>query len=214
MMRTTKDYRAENPEHFKKLARQLYYTRLARGDCGGCGKYPKLPDKTVCAHCNERRLAYARKIAHPLPKKTKEEKLLARRATSAKYRNKNPLLCLQRTHQNHIERRLQIFAHYGQRCACCGESRYELLTVDHVNNDGKAHRMEIGGGGKLYRWLIINNFPPGFQILCMNCNWAKSRYGECPHERERRQDHGGACEPRRWELVARQFGYADKSIGP
>jgi hypothetical protein len=32
------------------------------------------------------------------------------------------------------------------RCACCGESRFEFLTLDHVNNDGKHHRRQCGSG--------------------------------------------------------------------
>ena len=35
----------------------------------------------------------------------------------------------------------------------------------------------------LQKWIIENNFPKGFQILCHNCNVAKGLYGECPHEK-------------------------------
>ncbi len=34
----------------------------------------------------------------------------------------------------------------------------------------------------LNQWLITNNFPKGFQILCWNCNYAKGVFGECPHK--------------------------------
>ena len=79
-------------------------------------------------------------------------------------------------------------AYGGYRCACCGESHPQFLTIDHINNDGAAHRKDVnnglrrGGGKKIYTWLISNNFPAGFQILCMNCNWGKARNGGiCPH---------------------------------
>jgi hypothetical protein len=81
----------------------------------------------------------------------------------------------------------QVFEAYGgKRCACCGETEPLFLSIDHVNNDGAAHRKEIGeagrGGMKVYRWLIKNGFPPGFQVLCMNCNCGKARNnGVCPH---------------------------------
>ena len=26
-----------------------------------------------------------------------------------------------------------------------------------------------------------NNYPEGFQVLCSNCNFAKGKYGSCPH---------------------------------
>ena len=55
-----------------------------------------------------------------------------------------------------------------------------------MNNDGAKHRKEIGHGGSLmYSWLIKNNFPPGFQLLCMNCNFAKGIHGGiCPHTKD------------------------------
>jgi hypothetical protein len=30
-----------------------------------------------------------------------------------------------------------------------------------------------------------NNFPPGFRVLCRNCNGARGFYGYCPHESQR-----------------------------
>lgn len=106
------------------------------------------------------------------------------------------------TERHKIRMRLEIIDHYGGACACCGETRYEFLTVDHVNNDGAKHRRETKMGAGICYWLKKNNFPEGFQILCMNCNWAKSRYGECPHMRERRQAAGFVCEPMApWEAV-------------
>lgn len=82
-----------------------------------------------------------------------------------------------------------VIEHYGGVCSCCGESRWELLTIDHTFNDGAEHRKEIFGkyksqkfaGHKFYHWLIQNDFPPGFQVLCHNCNSAKSSFGYCPH---------------------------------
>jgi len=35
----------------------------------------------------------------------------------------------------------------------------------------------------LYSWLKKNNFPKGFQVLCMNCNFAKGKLGKCPHQK-------------------------------
>lgn len=77
-----------------------------------------------------------------------------------------------------------VFASYGGYvCACCGEDEPKFLTIDHVNNDGGAHRRTSSAISKnLYRWLKRNNFPDGFQVLCMNCNLGKARNnGVCPH---------------------------------
>jgi hypothetical protein len=81
------------------------------------------------------------------------------------------------------ELRKVVLNHYGGKCACCGETTYEFLAIDHINNDGNEHRRKIGGSGKLYSWIRANHFPDGFQVLCHNCNLAKGFYGECPHKR-------------------------------
>lgn len=74
-----------------------------------------------------------------------------------------------------------IIAYGGWKCACCGETIQQFLTIDHINNDGNEHRKEIGN--HLYGWLINNAFPKGFQVLCMNCNFGKRLNGGiCPHQ--------------------------------
>ncbi len=72
-----------------------------------------------------------------------------------------------------------ILAYGGYRCVWCGIDEPLVLAIDHVNNDGKAHREKLGslGGHKFYKWLRDNGYPPGFQVLCMNCNHAKYRNG-------------------------------------
>lgn len=88
-------------------------------------------------------------------------------------------------------RRVTCLEHYGAMiCACCGEHRYEFLTIDHIEGGGNQHleeRKATNQHRNLYSWLIKNNFPPGYQVLCYNCNCAKGNYGECPHTKERRE---------------------------
>jgi hypothetical protein len=72
--------------------------------------------------------------------------------------------------------RLQILTHYsgGQpKCAHCNCHDDRVLTIDHINGNGNKHRRNIGAGTGFYAWLKRNNFPEGFQVLCMNCNWLK-----------------------------------------
>lgn len=84
------------------------------------------------------------------------------------------------TKPNKVTFRMRCLDHYGNVCACCGEHERKFLTIDHANNDGAEHRKELKGMA-LDRWLVNNDFPPGFQLLCWNCNMAKALYGECPH---------------------------------
>ena len=88
--------------------------------------------------------------------------------------------------QRYAARRAAVFDHYGHECECCGDRHPEFLTIDHINGDGAKHRKAIGQNS-IYRWLVANEFPPGFRVLCMNCNWTRGLYGHCPHEEERGQ---------------------------
>jgi hypothetical protein len=79
-------------------------------------------------------------------------------------------------------RRERVIAHYGGQCVCCGEDTFEFLSLDHKNGGGELHRAEVGQGSKMIDWIIQNDFPDIFQILCHNCNQATGYYGICPHQ--------------------------------
>ena len=84
--------------------------------------------------------------------------------------------------------RNDVISAYGSRCVCCGESREEFLTIDHINGGGNAHRKSLVNMSSttFYQWLKSNEFPKqGFRCLCANCNFARGYRGYCPHERER-----------------------------
>lgn len=107
-------------------------------------------------------------------------------------KHKEELLLRRQNHKQEIKlgnkrcnenRKRRIFDHYGWICICCGETEPTFLTIDHINGGGSKHLKELGGGGKLYGWLIKNNFPEGFQTLCYNCNCSKGHYGQCVHEK-------------------------------
>jgi hypothetical protein len=86
-----------------------------------------------------------------------------------------------------LKQKIEVINAYGGHCVCCGESRIEFLSLDHIFNDGAQHRKEISKntGQTFYRWLRKNGFPKGrLQVLCHNCNSAKGYYGYCPHQVE------------------------------
>ena len=72
-------------------------------------------------------------------------------------------------------------------CVKCGFSNLDALAIDHINEDGAAHRRQLWntsrgrGGGGIYHWLRARGFPSGFQTLCFNCNTIK-------HMEKKRQD--------------------------
>lgn len=108
---------------------------------------------------------------------TPEEVAAIRAAESAK------------TKLNQDRCREQVFAAYGGwRCTCCGETEKLFLSIDHIENNGAAERragLYKGGGSAFYAWLRKQNFPPGYQVLCMNCQVGKHKNGGvCPHNRK------------------------------
>jgi len=79
-----------------------------------------------------------------------------------------------------------VLRHYSPELKCqCPKCPYpypgiEFLSIDHINGKG-SHGREIRR--RLYQWIKNKGFPDGFQVLCFNCNLAKSANGACPHEK-------------------------------
>jgi hypothetical protein len=89
--------------------------------------------------------------------------------------------------------KLEVLSAYSDgtlTCYCCGESETSFLTIEHLNNDGNAHRTAIGygsrtGGYKTYAWLKRNGYPRdlGIAVACYNCNCGRqTNGGTCPHK--------------------------------
>jgi len=81
----------------------------------------------------------------------------------------------------------QVIVGYGSKCACCGITIREFLSLDHVvesRADEKKRRGFVLHCMTLYQKLIREGFPPTFQLLCFNCNCALGFFGYCPHHPE------------------------------
>jgi hypothetical protein len=126
---------------------------------------------------------------------------IGRKASAAKYRSTHQTKCREASRKSSRKLKELVILHYGGKCACCGENEFDFLTLDHKNNDGSAHRKDVAstekqkanngrgmGGSKMYSWAKRNGFPVIFQVLCMNCNWAKGIHGVCPHERKTNEE--------------------------
>lgn len=89
-----------------------------------------------------------------------------------------------------LEEKMTVYNHYSNgviQCVCCGEKELDFLSLDHINNDGAEHRRKIGRQNTI-KWILANNYPPIFQLLCMNCNFSKGKNGnngKCQHEIKR-----------------------------
>ena len=135
------------------MARSAYAIRhKALGLCRNCPKQVAEGSHTYCAYHREKDRINGRRVSKNSIVKLKNE-------------------CLE---------------HYGRKCDCCGEQLIQFLTIDHKEGNGNIQRRKLFGynigGIHMYRWLKKNNFPDGYQILCMNCNWATRYHDICPHK--------------------------------
>lgn len=87
-----------------------------------------------------------------------------------------------------VRTKLRVLSQYGgvpPRCACCGESEVNFLTLDHTNGDGAKERRSNPDMAKcgIYAYLSVirRGFPDGYRVLCWNCNLAIGLFGKCPH---------------------------------
>lgn len=83
--------------------------------------------------------------------------------------------------QERFELKIETLSHYGMdgKLQCCWDGcrvrDVDVLSLDHVNNDGTTHRKETKtlGGSSFYRRLRKQGYPFGFQTLCMNHQFKK-----------------------------------------
>lgn len=153
--------------------------------CSECGEKKPHGAKGKCTSCymkeyNQRPEVTARnKARNQKPEvKAKQKAYLQRPDVKARKNRQSEY-----SNKRSKEARTKILLHYGNKCACCGETIPEFLSIDHVNNDGAKERKELKlAGYKLYNHIIRTNYPSNYQILCRNCNWGKMICGTCPHQ--------------------------------
>lgn len=115
-------------------------------------------------------------------RKNNTEKIkLSHEKIRKKYRDKYN----ERKRMNRIDLKKEVFNHYGNKCLCCGENKFEFLTIDHINGGGTKHRKEVGAD--IYKWLKRNSYPDGYRVLCFNCNCSIAYSGYCPHGNLKRE---------------------------
>jgi ribosomal protein L37AE/L43A len=173
--------------------------------CSHCGKtktFNDFPKGCVDYWCTKCRTAYAREAWHKKRNAMSKPELrkLRDKVNNRQIERRNKKLASMTPQElkeykaeinaGTMARRLAVRdevyrAYGGYKCACCGETEPSFLSIDHINNDGAAHKRKynLHTGEQLYRWLKRNNFPAGFQVLCMNCQWGKrNNNGVCPHQ--------------------------------
>lgn len=101
--------------------------------------------------------------------KTKEYK----KESDKKYREKHYDELVQKKREANQRLKLIVMQSYSNgdaKCLFCPQNDIRCLNLDHIKGGGRKHQRQVGN---VYQYLKNNNFPPGFQILCQNCNWLK-----------------------------------------
>ena len=99
-----------------------------------------------------------------------------RSAYFRKWREEHRINNRQATQKYHQRLKAEVLSYYGNgklACIRCGEARLPCLSIDHINGGGVAQGKIVGLGHHLYRWLKKQNYPEGYQTLCMNCQALK-----------------------------------------
>lgn len=98
-----------------------------------------------------------------------------RKAKRKDYKKRNP----NKAAESSLQRKIRVLSHYGphgvlrccwSRCTVCDP---DMLSLDHINNDGAKDRKTRGTGDNVYRHVEQDSYPEGFQTLCYNHQWKK-----------------------------------------
>lgn len=153
-------------------------SRMNSKRCGDCGEWfvTHMPERTLCARCRPPLTKPCARCGAPFVGTMDQRRYCSKACRQ--------LTVVEQRIAGRLKMRAAILHAYGGEhpaCACCGESQPLLLALDHINGGGHQQRQERGGGG-FYTWLKRNNYPPGFQVLCHNCNMGRQLNGGiCPH---------------------------------
>lgn len=103
-----------------------------------------------------------------------------RKESIKRYKKNHPDRVRKQENKRRKDRRLQVLEHYScspPKCVMCGFDDIRALQIDHINGNGRDHRRQLGrragGSDIIIDFIIKNNYPDGFQILCANCNMIK-----------------------------------------
>lgn len=151
------------------------------GLCGRCGKVPPPPGKSYCENC---KAYYARRF-DALPSEMKVKRL----KNLELWKKQNPSKVKEKQARYKAKLRQEVIAHYGGKCACCGENNIAFLTIHHIDGAGNAVRRSLFGGFnsagiRSYKWIRRTGYPDRLGVLCWNCHMAITLYHFCPHQHQ------------------------------
>ena len=88
------------------------------------------------------------------------------------------------------KRKEMVYSKLGGKCWCCGVTHIEFLHVDAnegIRTHYKITDKKYKNGTNLWQWLIKNDFPEGFKLICANCDTSYRNNGYCPHQKGKKE---------------------------
>lgn len=155
-----------------------------KGLCRSCGQVPARQDRQTCAKCAAQGVKSQKKL---LARLAAQGICTTCRKAPARPRRHN---CAECNRQILSQRALKYRAdrsdaldYYGGKCRCCGEDNVVFLQFDHIYGGGGQHRkLDLIASNNMGMWLRRHGYPDWIQLLCANCNYARSTNGICPHD--------------------------------
>ena len=154
--------------------------------CGRCGR--KLQPKNKTGYCQS--TPACRKLHHAV--RYQRIKCLGcgiwlKRSATLGYCSLNLACKAAKQSLRREQLKQEVVDAYGGKCACCGETRLYFLTLDHVLGGGGKERIETKrtSSTTMFYYVRREGYPKRYQILCFNCNCAKSGNDYCPCYLER-----------------------------
>jgi len=193
--------RANNPQPYRDAANSRYSRYAEKAIIRSSKRYEEKKDEINAKTKEDRKKNPGKYRLKRQKEKAKDPDGFnaKKRANWAKHAERNRPRVNKRANKLNHERKEIVYTHYSKKlsnsdvpcCNCCGYVGIEFLEVDHIIPKKEMEKdpkmIEMGfkakrNGHPLNQWLITNNFPKGFQILCSNCNFAKGVLGKCPHQ--------------------------------
>lgn len=100
---------------------------------------------------------------------------MARTLSQQRYVDRNRNLIAARARERYHAVKREIFVALGSICARCGFADHRAIEVDHIDDDGHAHRLSQPGRS-VYRAILVD-IQAGtgrYQLLCSNCHLIKT----------------------------------------
>lgn len=172
----TIDHVANDGSGERNLSNLKIWNKVIRGE--ERGRY-----QALCFNCNLKK-GFLREASPPSGRVKSCPTCLGSLDTSLFYRDRKYAdglyyecrSCVQQ--RDRIVKQMAFLSLGTDRCFSCGEEDLDMLTIDHVDGDGKKLRHSEGFGINFYRKVRDGSLDrKNYQVLCLNCNVKKHLTG-------------------------------------